>query len=250
MSGLQAARRSHLVDEVIAALRAQIDSGAWPVGSRIPSEPELARQTGTGRNTVREAVQALVHAGLLQRKQGSGTYVLAASELGAALGRHFQARPLDEVVESRQVLEAATVRLAALRRTRADVRQLRRLLARRQQAKAATLVDTAPVDTDEPGAGPAMEAFVVADVDLHVAIARAGHNELLAGLYEQLRGAVRESVRATLGSRSPDDEVDHAELVDAIAAGDVGRAVAEAERYLRDIAAPTRPGRAPARLRR
>lgn len=244
MSGLQAARRSHLVDEVIAALRAQIDSGAWPVGSRIPTEPELARQTGTGRNTVREAVQALVHAGLLQRKQGSGTFVLAGNELGAALGRHLEARPLDEVVESRQVLEAVTVRLAALRRTRADVRELLRLLAERQQAKAAMLTDDGQPSTADPAA---MDAFVAADVDLHVAIARAGHNELLAGLYEQLRGAVRESVRATLGSRSPDDEVDHAELVAAIAAGDVDRAMAEAERYLRDIAAPVRPGRGPAR---
>lgn len=47
-------RRSALSEQVIAALRAQITSGEWPVGSRIPTEPELVEQLGVARNTVRE----------------------------------------------------------------------------------------------------------------------------------------------------------------------------------------------------
>src|SRR4051794_34097626 len=75
---LRAARRSGLIDQVIEQLRGQIESGRWAVGNRIPTEAELAASTGTSRNTVREAVQSLVHAGLLERRQGSGTYVLAS----------------------------------------------------------------------------------------------------------------------------------------------------------------------------
>src|ERR671933_1644669 len=84
---LRTARRAGLIEQVIDQLREQIVAGTWPIGARIPTEAELAQLTGTSRNTVREAVQSLVHAGLLERRQGSGTYVLAASELAGAVRR-------------------------------------------------------------------------------------------------------------------------------------------------------------------
>lgn len=82
-------RRSALSEQVIAALRNQITSGEWPVGSRIPTEPELVEQLGVARNTVREAVRALAHNGLLDIRQGSGTYVVATSELAGVMHRRF-----------------------------------------------------------------------------------------------------------------------------------------------------------------
>ncbi len=82
-------RRAGLSDQVIAELRNQITSGEWPVGSRIPTEPELVEQLGVARNTVREAVRALAHNGLLDIRQGSGTYVAATSELAGVMHRRF-----------------------------------------------------------------------------------------------------------------------------------------------------------------
>src|SRR4051794_2993381 len=87
LPALRTARRAGLIEQVIDQLREQILAGTWPIGGRIPTESELAQLTGTSRNTVREAVQSLVHAGLLERRQGSGTYVLAASELAGAVSR-------------------------------------------------------------------------------------------------------------------------------------------------------------------
>lgn len=58
-------------------LREQIKQGQWPVGGRLPTEQELSRAHGVGVNTVRRAVDALSQEGLLQRRQGSGTFVLA-----------------------------------------------------------------------------------------------------------------------------------------------------------------------------
>ncbi len=55
---MQAAQRSTLISQVTAQLRAEVSEGRWAVGMKIPPEPELAELTGTGRNTVREAVQA------------------------------------------------------------------------------------------------------------------------------------------------------------------------------------------------
>lgn len=60
-----------LADILMAAIR----TGEYPVGSRIPSEPQLARDYGIGRPTVRQAIDLLVRKRLLARRRGSGTYV-------------------------------------------------------------------------------------------------------------------------------------------------------------------------------
>ncbi len=54
----------------------RIRSGEYPAGSRIPSEHELAKVFGIGRPTVRQATDLLVRKGLLERRRGSGTYVM------------------------------------------------------------------------------------------------------------------------------------------------------------------------------
>src|SRR5690349_7687886 len=117
-------RGETLSDRVIARLRQQITSGSWPVGSRIPTEPELVTQLGVARNTVREAVRALAHNGLLDIRQGSGTWVVATSELAGVMHRRFAAADPGDVTELRSTLESSAARLAALRRTDRDLRQL------------------------------------------------------------------------------------------------------------------------------
>src|ERR687898_793025 len=92
-------RRSALSDQVIDALRDEITSGAWPVGSRIPTEAALVERLGVARNTVREAVRALAHNGLLDIRQGSGTFVAATSELAGVMGRRFAEAAPDDVAE-------------------------------------------------------------------------------------------------------------------------------------------------------
>ncbi len=71
-------RRVGLIDQAAARFRDQIVSGRWAVGERIPTEAALVAEFGVGRNTVREALQSLVHAGLLRREQGRGTFVISA----------------------------------------------------------------------------------------------------------------------------------------------------------------------------
>lgn len=210
---LNSPRRSPLVDQVIAALRNQITSGEWPVGSRIPTEPELVEQLGVARNTVREAVRALAHNGLLDIRQGSGTYVAATSELAGVMRRRFaQADPL-HVAELRSALETKAAGLAAQRRTEADLRQLDTLLERRERAW---------------DSGDA-ERFVEADATLHSAVVAAAHNEVLAELYADLGSVVRDFLRADVGPElRPEAHTDHARLVAAIRDRDEATASAEA----------------------
>ena len=213
---LRSARRAGLIEQVINQLRGQITSGQWPVGSRIPTETELSQLTATSRNTVREAVQSLVHAGLLERRQGSGTYVLAASELAGAVSRRVAEAQYIDVLEVRRTLEVGAARLAAQRRTEEDVELLSGLLARR-------------VAAHESGD---VEGTIGADVALHRAIARAGHNPVLSDLYENLIDALHENVRRNVEEHPEIPDEDHAELISAIVAGDIETAVSEAARFL------------------
>ncbi|MEU5210484.1 FadR/GntR family transcriptional regulator [Streptomyces sp. NPDC020742] len=213
---LTSPRRSALADQVIAQLRAQITSGEWPVGSRIPTEPELVEQLGVARNTVREAVRALAHNGLLDIRQGSGTYVVATSELAGVMNRRFASAAPGHVAELRSALEATAARLAAQRRTGQDLRQLDTLLARREAAW-------------ESGAA---EPFVEADATLHMAIVAASHNEVLAEIYADLGGVLRDFLRADVGEElRPEAHMDHSRLVEAIRAGDGELAAAEASAH-------------------
>lgn len=211
-----APRPALLADQVIARLRAEIAAGVWPVGSRIPTEPELVERLGVARNTVREAVRALAHNGLLDIRQGSGTYVRATSELAGVMRRRFaDADPL-HVAELRSSLEATAAGLAARRREEKDLRQLDTLLAGRERAW----------DSGDP------EAFVEADLTLHLAVVAASHNDVLSTLYADLGAVMRDFLREGVGPRlRPADHVDHARLVAAIRAGDAERASAEAREH-------------------
>lgn len=219
LPALRTARRAGLIDQVIEQLRGQIVQGTWAIGARIPTEAELAQLTGTSRNTVREAVQSLVHAGLLERRQGSGTYVLANSELAGAVGRRVAGARTVHVLEVRRTLEVGAARLAALRRTDEDVIEMRRLLASRNEAMAAGRV----------------EESAAIDVSLHRAIGQAAHNPILTDLYENFLSLLQESVRTSVVSRGGMSETEHVALVEAIATQDAERAAAEAACFLDEL---------------
>ncbi|MGI5337173.1 FadR/GntR family transcriptional regulator [Streptomyces sp. CA-181903] len=213
---LTSPHKAPLVDQVITQLRTQITSGEWPVGSRIPTEPELVERLGVARNTVREAVRALAHNGLLTIRQGSGTYVVATSELAGVMGRRFARADPRHVAELRSALETKAAALAAERRTDADLDQLELLLERRAEAWRSG-------DLDE---------FVEADATFHTAVVAAAHNEVLAALYADLGFVVRKFLRADVGAEPrPRALTDHGRLVEAIRAGDAVAAAAEASEH-------------------
>ncbi|WP_182111664.1 MULTISPECIES: FadR/GntR family transcriptional regulator [unclassified Actinotalea] len=211
-------RRTNLIDLAVGRLRQQITSGTWEVGSRIPAEPELTELIGVGRNTVREAVQSLVHAGMLERRQGSGTYVLSNSELGNAMGRQIAGAHQRDVLEVRRSLEVEAARLAALRRTDEQVAELRALRDSRREA----------FESGE------LDRMVEADLALHRTIAVASHNPVLLALYENLQDAIGENIRFNFEHPVHDDDSHHV-LVEAVAAADPEAAMREIDRYLSEL---------------
>ncbi|MEI9938972.1 MAG: GntR family transcriptional regulator [Pseudomonadota bacterium] len=69
-----------LYHQLAALLSGRISSGELSIGARLPSEPELSREHGIGRPTVRQATELLVQRGLIERRRGSGTYVRQAEQ--------------------------------------------------------------------------------------------------------------------------------------------------------------------------
>ena len=70
--------RPSLAEQAADDLRAAIRDGAFGEGGQLPSEPELSRQLGVSRPTVRHALSLLEQQGLVFRRQGLGTFVLAS----------------------------------------------------------------------------------------------------------------------------------------------------------------------------
>lgn len=77
MNRLRTESSRPLYDQLMQRIREDIDRGVYPVGSRIPPEHELERTYSVSRVTVRRALAELTSAGLLERKQGKGTFVSA-----------------------------------------------------------------------------------------------------------------------------------------------------------------------------
>ncbi|MEU7477434.1 FadR/GntR family transcriptional regulator [Lentzea sp. NPDC042327] len=216
---LATTRRTGLVDQVIEQMRGAITSGEWPVGQRIPPEPELVTALGVGRNTVREAVRALSHAGLLEVRQGDGTFVRATSEISGAV-RRMCGTELKEVLQVRRTLEVEGARLAAKHRTDAELAQLTELLRRRDAAMEAQ--EWAEV--------------VEHDTAFHVLLVRCSHNTLLAELYQGLTEAVKASVAASVDTSQPGrDQVSHTGLLHAVRDGDQEKAAIEAGGFFEEL---------------
>ena len=221
---LQAAGRQSLVDTVVVELREQLAAGEWPVGERIPTEHALAEQLQVGRNTVREAVRVLVHAGMLRSRQGEGTFVVATADPGDIM-RGVQRADVRDVLELRIALEAEGARLAALRHGPADIARMRAALA----AQAAFW------DGEGRPADGQYELYAEHDIEFHVAVVDAAHNAALSATYGWFSSSVRDALVASLLDRQMPrmNDSDHHDLVDAIESGDPERA----ERAARELLA-------------
>ncbi|MDR6424569.1 DNA-binding FadR family transcriptional regulator [Variovorax paradoxus] len=209
---LQAPRTS-LADSAANSIRAEIAAGRWTVGSRIPIEPQLAQLLGVSRGTVREAVKTLVSRGLLEVRQGSGTYVRSGFDPSASLQKMRRASLRDQF-EVRRALEVEAARLAAARHTAKDLRNLKTLLEKR--------------GVPDPGDGGA--SFIERDLAFHLAIVDISGNLALAETCRFIAGYIKETIASTMGTSLPEpDTAAHTAIVEAIASRDPDRA-AEAVR--------------------
>jgi len=160
-------RRVPLTQDVTDWLRERIASGQWPRDERIPSEFELMEQLQVSRGTLREAIKALSHVGMLEVRRGDGTYVRAANEFDGAAQQVFREHRDEDVLQLRFALDTQAARLAARVAGTQDLQQLRSLLEARRSAWAAQDA----------------EAWIEADWHFHLKVAQASGNRLLHEIY-------------------------------------------------------------------
>ncbi|MDQ1112475.1 GntR family transcriptional repressor for pyruvate dehydrogenase complex [Microbacterium testaceum] len=154
-------------EEIVARLRALILAGVLKPGDRLATERELAEQLVVSRSAVREALLRLQSAGLVERRQGSGTRVSARVPISAALASwgDDEQTSIAAASEFRTVVEPQIARLAA---TRIDDAQLDELEA--VVVESSTVLDG--------------QRSVQLDIAFHAGVAAATRNPLLASLSE------------------------------------------------------------------
>ncbi|MET2826525.1 FadR/GntR family transcriptional regulator [Mesorhizobium shangrilense] len=126
-------------DAVLKALVGFVSAEALQPGEKLPTERILAERLKVSRNTVREALTRWEGLGLVERRQGSGTYLKAAVSadmlhmpLTLAGGNDFTS--LMQTLEIRRALEAEAAALCAERASLADIAEIARKLDAMEQA--------------------------------------------------------------------------------------------------------------------
>ncbi|WP_417545632.1 FadR/GntR family transcriptional regulator [Marinobacter sp.] len=215
---LKRIQKGSLVETAIESLRHAIETEQWPVGGKLPVESELSEALGVSRNTVREAVRVLAHVGMLETRQGDGTYVRATRDAGETLKRIARTQLTDQL-EVRIMLETEAAKLAAQRRTEQDLRTMTMALDARGKAEAD------------------LAARIRHDEAFHHALVAASHNSALAELYDYFSHAITQTIERTENDADlpePSQE-DHELLLAAVRRQDS----VKAEKLAGDLLAPS-----------
>ena len=194
--------------EVLERLRADLDSGEFRPGDRIPTERELMVRYGAGRNTIRGAVQGLVALGRLEVKAGYGTTVTGLdgrTALAHSLGDvELDEAALNDILEFRLLFEGETASLASQRATDDELADIRNSLAAYQDAVRRS------------------EEVYEHDIAFHRAIAAASHNSIYLQAIDKGYPALQKLMRDS--DRRPGDlataAAEHALVAHYIALGD------------------------------
>ncbi|MCD5418811.1 FadR family transcriptional regulator [Rhodococcus pyridinivorans] len=165
--------------ELTQDLLRYLTSGQFQSNQRLPGERALAEHMGVGRTVIREAIRSLVLLGVLEVRQGDGTYLRGASsdllprviEWGLLLGTHS----IDSLAEARQYIEVDLAGLAADNRTDVDLARIQQWFYFMESA----------AETED------VAKFVEADTEFHLAIAAASGNTVLAGVLTNIRSMLR-----------------------------------------------------------
>ncbi|MBO1901398.1 FadR family transcriptional regulator [Leucobacter weissii] len=203
---MAAATGSERARKTLAYLRRHITTGTWPVGSRIPIEPELAEQIGVGRSTVREAVRSLASIGMLETLPGRGTFVRSAAPTSTLLNQFLNDFTLEEILSYRRALEIEAAQQASIHRSEEDLAALEQAIRDEQGCTRCPVLLS----------GAEATAF---DSRFHRLLFDSAKNRLLAALYagtnDQLRSPAHRGRLANVAS-AKEVELDHKRILDAI----------------------------------
>ncbi|MFJ7732471.1 FadR/GntR family transcriptional regulator [Lysinibacillus sp. NPDC097231] len=172
-----------IYEEVSEILYEKIRSGVLKPGDRLDSVEQLAEQLQVSRSAIREALSALNAMGLIDIKQGSGTFVKSVqpNQLDFPLSTVILTNKQDvsHLLEVRKIIEVGAAASAAIHRTEEDIQSMLEILDEMKRVQ---------------GDGELGEKV---DFQFHAAISTASQNPLLATLLDQVSGLMIEMMKET-----------------------------------------------------
>jgi DNA-binding FadR family transcriptional regulator len=173
-----------------------------PVGAKLPNEFKLGERFGVGRSTIREAVKLLVSKGILEVRQGSGTYVVNTmpkdlDPLGLRDTEDKMALALD-LVNVRIILEPSIAEMAALHATEEDIQKLKSLCQAIEWK----------IEKDE--------SYIEDDIAFHTCVAECSKNVVMKQLIPIIDTAVLMFVNVTHRKLTKETIMTHRAVVQSI----------------------------------
>lgn len=202
-------------------------NGKLKPGDKLPTERDLASRFNVSRTSVREALRKLEIKGIIEIKQGSGSFIktsenLAVEEISSTI-MNAEKKLIYEMLELRRMLEVECASLASQRATSEDLNRIREALE---------MMDHAKND---------VELGLQADLNFHISIVYASHNSIFLQLIKTLSGHMQDTIRATRRQimanpkRNQDTINEHKEIYLAIATGDADQAAQLMEKHITQI---------------
>src|SRR5699024_2302249 len=180
---MQPIKTKKIYEEITDHIINRVKQGELVSGDRLESVEKLAEAFDVSRSAVREALSGLRAMGLVEMRQGEGTFITSfdasSFSLPAVTALIMKRNDLKELAQVRRMLEIGTVGLAAENRTGSDLD---------------ALYDALKLMPDAKGE---RELGAQADLAFHLAIAEATQNKMLMNLQKSVADITLESMRET-----------------------------------------------------
>jgi DNA-binding FadR family transcriptional regulator len=202
----QTTQRARVADELLTSIRDK----RLPVGSKLPSERQLAERFGVSRPVIREALGMLSTLDVIEIQMGRGAFVVNADVSTEARTEYG----LLDIVDAREAIEAGALRLAAQRCDEEGRVAVRAALATLQAA----------TNLGEETADP--------DLALHQSIVHAARSPLLLKLWQDMNDEIAQTIRVSPHGRRMSREIlhDHELLAAGVLGGRLSEALAASAR--------------------
>lgn len=224
MKILDEVKKQTLFDDIVLQIQQLIQSGKLKPGDQFPAERELSKQLNVSRNTLREVLKALKLLGVIETRQGNGTFI--NENLNAKLiSTPFEFMAVTEtndildLLEAREAIETSAAGIAAQRATEQDI-----ALIRKNMQLMKNNIDN-------------VELCSKYDVEFHFSICKASQNTFLFDLLKAIQTPLLRAMKKTYGFKNSlmRATVYHERIIESIIRKEPSEAIDSMREHLQEI---------------
>lgn len=212
-------------DEIAAQIRSQLAAGNLPIGTKLPAERLLAEQFGVSRNTLREAMRSLEHAGLIRLQKGTNGGAIVQDRSSEAIMSglvdmyHLGGIRPGDLTEARIMYETIIIRLACAKATPEDVDALNANITAAEEARLSSNFNQR----------------IETHIDFHRMLARIAGNSIMVVVMNGVLDIMIRFLQTVGPYNNTFVTPSRRRFMKYFAAGDADAAVAEMEKLLRRL---------------